>query len=521
MAEYVFGANILENLTTGMYQDSRVIYREYIQNACDQIDAACKLGLLSDKSEGRIQIDIDSERRTITIEDNATGIPREQFRKKLANIADSDKLVGESKGFRGIGRLCGLAYCREMVFTAKYPGEDTVSVMTCDAQKMRDLISQNTHGHKCTADEVLQQIYHFSSEPWEAREEHWFRVELRDVNRESQDLLDLLEIKNYLSFAAPAPYRNTFLFRQKIYEYADSLSRPLDEYRIELNGEQVFKKYGTRFPTSKGEDEIFDLTFKNFYDPQGKLIAWMWVGLSRFKAIIDKSCAMRGIRLRKENIQIGGADALQKLFREDRGNHYFIGEVFALSPELIPNSQRDYFNENPTRLWFETELRDYFNEELHRLYHEGSTINSAFGKIDTLKQKEDAHRQKVQNGDYVDDEQQAQAAQAVEKARQEAEKARRVLDKKRAASADSVVGRILTQIEGERVKEAARKPQAPAMPIPPKEEAPSKPGYRTDKLSQYSKKERRLISRIFRIILSATDAESAEQIISEIEDELQ
>lgn len=98
MAEYVFGANILENLTTGMYQDSRVIYREYIQNACDQIDAACKLGLLSDKSEGRIQIDIDSERRTITIEDNATGIPREQFRKKLANIADSDKLVGESKG---------------------------------------------------------------------------------------------------------------------------------------------------------------------------------------------------------------------------------------------------------------------------------------------------------------------------------------------------------------------------------------------------------------------------------------
>lgn len=29
MDNYVFGANILENLTTGMYQDSRVIYREY------------------------------------------------------------------------------------------------------------------------------------------------------------------------------------------------------------------------------------------------------------------------------------------------------------------------------------------------------------------------------------------------------------------------------------------------------------------------------------------------------------
>lgn len=38
MRAYVFGANILENLTTGMYKDSKVIYREYIQNACDQID---------------------------------------------------------------------------------------------------------------------------------------------------------------------------------------------------------------------------------------------------------------------------------------------------------------------------------------------------------------------------------------------------------------------------------------------------------------------------------------------------
>ena len=44
MKDYVFGANILENLTTGMYQDSKIIYREYIQNACDQVDKAIKDG---------------------------------------------------------------------------------------------------------------------------------------------------------------------------------------------------------------------------------------------------------------------------------------------------------------------------------------------------------------------------------------------------------------------------------------------------------------------------------------------
>ena len=60
MEEYVFGANILENLTTGMYQDSRVIYREYIQNACDQIDKAYDMGLLRD-NEGCIDILMNEE----------------------------------------------------------------------------------------------------------------------------------------------------------------------------------------------------------------------------------------------------------------------------------------------------------------------------------------------------------------------------------------------------------------------------------------------------------------------------
>ena len=40
-----FGKNILDSLTTGMYSDSKVIYREYIQNACDQIDKAVDLGI--------------------------------------------------------------------------------------------------------------------------------------------------------------------------------------------------------------------------------------------------------------------------------------------------------------------------------------------------------------------------------------------------------------------------------------------------------------------------------------------
>lgn len=110
--EYVFGANIIENLTTGMYQDSRIIFREYIQNACDQIDKAIEADLVKPK-EAIVQIWIQPEKKSIIIEDNATGIPAGQFESTLGDIANSSKKIGQDKGFRGIGKLAGLAYCKK------------------------------------------------------------------------------------------------------------------------------------------------------------------------------------------------------------------------------------------------------------------------------------------------------------------------------------------------------------------------------------------------------------------------
>ena len=318
MTEYVFGANILENLTTGMYQDSRVIYREYIQNACDQIDKAQREGLLK-KNEGHIDIQLDEVERVITITDNATGIPAALFREMLGNIAASDKQIGEAKGFRGIGRLCGLAYCRQLVFSSKAKGESVISILRCDAEKMRKLIDQNNRGYKVSAQELLNEMYEFP-EPIPVSkkdsDKHWFKVELKDVNTENRDLLAFLNVKEYLSFVAPVPYESKFIFRNKVYEHAESIGQHIDEYKITLNGEYIHKKYGTKFKTSKGEDEIFDVVFKDFYDDNSNLIAWSWFGLSRLKAVIKKECAMRGLRLRKENIQIGDEDALKKLFSD-------------------------------------------------------------------------------------------------------------------------------------------------------------------------------------------------------------
>ena len=522
MDNYVFGANILENLTTGMYKDSRVIYREYIQNACDQIDKAVREGLLNEH-EGQIHIWLDSDKRIISIEDNATGISVANFQKTLSNIADSDKKLGEDKGFRGIGRLCGLAYCGELVFTSTAKGEKTISTMRCNAQKMREMVMANSKGEKHTANDVLRSINEFSTDESADINEHWFKVELMGINHANTDLLDFAQIKEYLSFVAPVPYINTFIFRNEIHKYTDEIRYNIDEYTIKLNGETLVKKYKTNYKThSKGDDEIFSIEFKDIRDENGDLLAWIWWGVSRFKAAIQKDCQMRGLRLRKENIQIGDDDALQKLFKEDRGHHYFVGEVFAVSKELIPNSQRDYFNENETRNQFELELKRYFNDELKSIYYGGSAINSAFNKIDNFAKKEADFMAKEANGVFVDSAHREAELDEIEKAKAKAEEAKKEIERKKKkadGNDNTVMGRLIERLENERTKKPPIKPTAKQ--TEPSSENDTKTLWRTDKLSTYSKKERKLISKIFGIIVTSTSKDIAENIIQKIEDELQ
>ena len=84
----IIGKDVIESLTLGMYEDSRFIYREYIQNSADQIDKAIREGLIN-KGDGAIHITIDKSERSIVIEDNATGITQ----KNVNDILDRKSVV--------------------------------------------------------------------------------------------------------------------------------------------------------------------------------------------------------------------------------------------------------------------------------------------------------------------------------------------------------------------------------------------------------------------------------------------
>ncbi|MBE8950903.1 MAG: ATP-binding protein [Quinella sp. 3Q1] len=381
------GGKILDNIALSMYKEAKVIFREYIQNATDAIDDAVKDGVLAE-GDGEINITIDKDARRITIEDNGIGISSLDFKSTLLGIGNSDKKLANNRGYRGIGRFCGLGYCKTLIFTSTRKGGTKLSTMTFDAEKLRIMTESDK---KYTAEIILNATVTFSETTTDA-DEHFFKVELIDVTNDEllkvtlekdEDPSKIETVRDYLSFVAPVEYRNTFSHREKIYKYAAELGVKITEYKIFINGEPLAKNYKDNFTTKNGEDKIFDVAFKTFRDDENNLIAWSWIGLSQFKGVIQKTKAnpnhMRCIRLRSGNIQIGDENVFQsrKLFTEDRGTTYFVGEVHAVDTKLKPNSQRDYFANNDTLKLFEEKLKKYF-AELHDLYHYASDSRSAF-----------------------------------------------------------------------------------------------------------------------------------------------
>ena len=497
----VFGKNILENLTTGMYSDSRVMYREYVQNSCDAIDAAVGSGIITRK-DASVDISIDAKKREIHIRDNGCGIQKEDFTRVLSDIANSDKKRATDKGFRGIGRLCGLAYCNELRFISSAAGEHEAHVMVWDARKMRTMLNDD---RKHTADEVLETILDESYLPTKA-EDHFFEVNMKGVT--SPDLLDKDIVRKYLAFEIPVPNPNRFMFNEKIYDHANKLGSPINEYNVfvgdERGVEQVFKGYTTRiYSGSKVHDEIKTIEFRDFHDENDKLIAWAWFGLSSLNGQIKaQGNPQRGLRLRKGNIQIGDSSTLRRLFKDPRGNEYFIGEVFAVHPELIPNARRDYFNENAIRDAFETQLCEFF-DYLWKLCNVASDERSAYRSIKDYRDAIATYKEKSKSGFNGDVDRETMQT-ALEEKRQKAERAQKTLSKSSLATDDEITARV-KQIVCATETTPTLEPLKPLPEIPAEKDKQEngkkmKPVFITDELSQYPKDTRRVVGRIYDLI---------------------
>lgn len=505
------GKNVIETLTQGMYEDARFVFREYIQNAADQIDKAVESKILNKRSDGTINILIEPSYKRITIEDNATGIKSDCILNNLGNIALSEKDRKKDKGFRGIGRLGGLGYCSKLIFITSYKNEDRKTIMTWDAKMLNNII--NDPKQRIDAQSLIELIINIESID-EEKDSHYFKVILEDVNNDK--LLDTKNIREYLSMVAPVPFPNHFIFKNKIREMLRKEDLMIDEYNIFLNTDLITKNYTTTIYEKSGKlrrpvDEIFEIEdFKINYD--NELIAWGWYGISKFEKQIPNINIARGIRLRKGNIQIGSENTLIKLHKEQRGNFYFIGEIHAFHENLIPNSRRDYFNENTMLKYFERYLRELFYSKMYKLYYHANKVKNTFKSVNKPIEIKKDYDEKYKAG-FTSKEEEKAINNKLDNAIKESQKKNKILTKiEKDSEEDPIFKKVFNKIKGkyndtEKVNEVIRN------------HIRNKINYRTNKLSKLSKKERKLLSKIFIVIDKVLPVDSAENLKRKIEEE--
>ena len=373
------GKYTLESLTTGMYSDPKIIYREYIQNSVDALETAVEMNLVEPQGM-RIDIVIDSESSYISIQDNGTGISKVSAVSTLMNIGSSKKRHTNNRGFRGIGRLGGMSYCDQLVFTTSAEGENVRSIVSFDCKKLRQLLVPGANEDMDLAT-VLASVTETKIEE-ERKERHYFTVELFGVSGFS-DLLNIDIARSYISQVAPLPYRiRQFIYSTDLHQFLSDNGYALEEFpifvgesRAEL--EPVYKPNRHRYHSDRNKrknDEILSLeTFSVVID--NELYALGWYGTCNWLGSLSEH-EISGIRVRKGNILIGDNHTLDSIFREARFNSWTQGELFVVTDKLIPNARRDDFEQNEAYYNLIAALQNGVGADITKAIREASTLRN-------------------------------------------------------------------------------------------------------------------------------------------------
>lgn len=340
------GKDVIEILTSGMYVSPVTVYREYIQNAADSIDAARAAGLMPPKKSGSAAIDIDHAARAVTIRDNGAGLSNRDAVGTLVAVGASPKRGSMARGFRGVGRLSGLAYCRELEFRTKASGDTHVVSVAWDCHALRKRLSDAGFGGDLKR--VISEVVSVWSEPAEDRNDHFFEVRLRDISRLRNDLLlNETVIAHNLAQVAPVPFAPEFSFGGQVEERL-AAHWPQVPLHLSVAGKQVFRPYRDEmvFATTAHKLRIEDIEFLEFPNVDGVTGAIGWIGHHAYVRSIIPSLGVRGLRARIGDVQIGEADLFDDIFKEPRFNGWSIGEIHIIDPRIVPNARRDNFEIN-------------------------------------------------------------------------------------------------------------------------------------------------------------------------------
>ena len=513
--QVVIGKNIIEILTTGMYHNPLIIFREYIQNSIDAINEAHGIGLLEDVSEGDVQIFIDENNRTISFEDNGIGVSAKKAWQTLTSIAASAKDRTKNLGFRGIGRLAGLAYCDELMIETSFRGEETKSILQWDGNKLKNIIADKND--KMLASEVIESITSLREETASNEKSHYLKIKL--INVKNDKLLDTESVTKYLRMVAPVNfYYPRFIFAPEINRGLIDRGVHCHGYRVFVNTIELFKPYETNIyqenkKTKKRIDEIIDIDFFELHSRDSQLLAVGWYAMTKNFQLIPVFNQAYGIRLRKGNIQIGDEFTFQRFFRENRFHRYFLGEIHVVSDDLFPNGQRDYFDECELLSEFEDQLHN-LTDKLHHMCRKASEWNTAEKTIETCRAQIEKFEKTLKTQEFYSLEHEEEEKIKLDDLKTKTKKAENQLKKiEEKAEDDETLKRFVDHRVKSRPDITENKKECGDLA---KKKTSKK--YKANKLSQLSKKEQKLVGEIYEVIRTILPPDLEKVLIYKIEE---
>lgn len=362
------GLRLLETLTSALYEDPIVFFREYVQNSADAFTR-------HPVTNARIDIKIDKKNKKIVFLDNGYGIPKKDFIDKMTSIGKSDKNKAiDQIGFRGIGRLAAMPFCKELIFKNKVENEEEIQVFSWDGEKYNTLLSQSeTDDLESAIDQITQK----SVLKYEGNiSDHFFKVELVSYRTEIEELVNGKDFKQKLSRLLPLKYADSFEAKKAIHNhYKKFMGESLEKYEFDvyLDDDQLYKPYSE---THILESDIvfWDLSFDQLSEEvPAEKIGVLWFTFNR-KVSSNPADSPRGIFVRSKNMLLGNEYAIADSV--SKGNNDYVttyreltqtlngvyGELLIDTQRLSDNARRDWFKIDQNSNQLRVILTDYLKK---------------------------------------------------------------------------------------------------------------------------------------------------------------
>lgn len=413
--EHVYAA-ALRILSEDLYPRKLEVIREYIQNASDAIDDWRKIAdVVEDRSEPQIKISIQG--RSLGIYDNGIGMGQEEIA-KLNRIAYSEKKAGEGAGYKGIGRLAGIAVAEKLKVSSTCYGEPTLYNFEFRSGDMRrDISEKKRQGIQELASVVIDRHtswWQIDIDP----ADHYTFVELWGIEPSCDELLDEQKLIEYVGDIGPVDFSPDF-------KYGDEISEKLSQFVPDYSPKAVYlsKADGKKiriFKPYRDSMEIAEPGYLEIADPENatNLLAFAWhctnageiLGemrpIGRIFAVGDGESAeikrrFAGLVYKLFGFTIGDRSLPERtLWTKARARAlWFTGEIHIVDKSVTPTTDRSNFVENEARAALYTEARKKIPPKLNELAERISNNRKAYQDSEKIKRKLETYERKLENGE--------------------------------------------------------------------------------------------------------------------------